>query len=77
MTHKVDKEVLKTWIIPLGRAACMDDRPYTLITPFRLPLHLRDYFPARQNFIFREDVEAPMMVLTSEYNAWKGTNERF
>ena len=66
MAHKVENTIINNWMKDLGRAACRDLTPYTLITPFRVTPLQRNYFPKRQSFVFDGSVNEVYQVRTSD-----------
>lgn len=67
--HRVDNRRLRPLMKAYGQQACHDLRPMTLVTPFRVTLGHKAFFPARQSFRFDPSLDEVYLVYTDELNA--------
>ena len=67
MPHRVNRRALEPHMRALGIAACKNPVPLTLITPFRMTLGHKDFFPLRTTFEYDPTVNEIYLLPTAEY----------
>lgn len=67
MPHRVKRRLLEPHMRELGKAACDNPVPLTLITPFRMTLGHKDFFPLRTTFEYDPAANEIYLLPTTEY----------